>query len=311
MSDSSKSPQFSPFLQGLIFSNLQGLLSLLVLRALISWLDSSARGADWSGYLLASNFVIVPFGMGFCAALFWRKSGRRPYVWCVPNFAVSLVGAAIVLGEGAICLVMASPLILVLQLLGAGLGFWAFDRMNYLSFSVWPALLLLMFADASTPRSFHTQAVTEFHSSATPQQLWKFVAQYPPIESEPNFWMWRMGLPYPLSVKGEAKVGARRDCQLSDGGEVGQKITRVERHRLLEFVDDKQPKHPEILNHFELKSGSIELVPHKGGTLIRATTRYRLDVYPTFYFNYHTSSVLHHAHWRILSWMDRCAREKR
>ncbi len=305
---------FGIWLKGAFISNLCGFVCLAILWVVGSKFDWRLLGdfGSWtSGTLVASTFLVVPFGIGFFASLFWKpanlSSGAR-FGWTFFNFLFSLVGAMFVLREGSICLVMASPLLLGLMWIGSATGalFWA--RNSFLGASVLPLLIGFLVFDAAQPHSYHETVVTEFHSTQSPQKLWRYVANYPRNDAPPTWWMNRLGLPYPLKSKGEAKIGGRRDVEFSGKVFAGERITRVQPNRLIEFEIDRQPAHPEITNHFKMKRGQIELLPDgKGGTLLRATGDYELRVFPAWYFGYWTNATLHNLHFRVFEHMNRLA----
>lgn len=305
---------FGVWLKGALASNLGGLAVLAMMRVVASdgGLNRLGDIGQWTqGTLVASTFLVLPFAIGFGAAFFWRearRSGTARFGWTLANFAVSLGGAAVVLREGALCLVMAAPLLLLLMWIGCAVGFEFWKRHSPLKASVVPLLVLWCLGDAATPHDFHGAVTTQFRSTQPPAKLWRFVASYPRNEASPEFWLWRLGLPYPVQARGEPRLGGRRDCAFSGGVSIGERVVHVVANRKLEFVVDEQPNHPEVVNHFRLERGRIELWPDgRGGTILRGTSWYALKVYPTPYFCLWTRSIIHHVHERVFAQMERCA----
>lgn len=307
---------FGIWLKGAFISNVCGLACLAMLSWAASGFDSSRFGevASWtSGTLVASTFLTLPFAMGFGAALFWKPanlSGKSRFWWTLGNLLLSLGGAALILREGSICLVMAAPLLLLLMGAGSAVGAHFWNRNSFLSASVLPVLMLLALYDASQPHFYAHSVVTQLHSDLPPQKLWRFVASYPRNEAPPEWWLWQLGLPFPIEARGEPVVGGRRDCNFSGGVSIGERVVSVVPGRRLEFVVDKQPNHPEVLHHFVLRRGRLELLPDgRGGTTMRGTSWYELKVYPAWYFGPWCDAVVHHVHERVFRHMDRLARQ--
>lgn len=311
---------------GYLVSQLVGFGALALVTLIFTRFDWSKMGdlGQWTAGILGfSQFLLIPFGMGFVAAYFWLHDLERhpsPHVKhpLAPhaingssflNTLLSCAGAALVFKEGVICLIMASPLLWGFMAIGmrAGAHFW---RKNpFLSVSLVPLLLLLVFAEASRPQSQTFAVSTQFHSAASPQSLWRYTANYPLNPHPPKWWLYRMGLPAPLQSTGAAVVGGRRDCVLSGGVQIGEKIVVAEPNRRLEFVIDRQPQHPEIVHHFVLERGRIELFPDgNGGTMLKGTSWYRLNVAPVAYFDLWSAQVVHQTHLRVFAWMDELAR---
>ena len=307
---------------GLVVSQCVGLGVL----ALVTWIFSNydlnrlTELQSWTAGILGfSQFLLIPFGMGFVAAYFWFPTplfdGKTPFKRAPVagaaflNTLFSCLGATLILREGVICLLMASPLLWIFMGLGmmAGQHFW---RKNpFLSVSLVPLCLLLIFAEAGRPQSQTFRVSTQFHSSASPQTLWRYTADYPANPHPPSWWLYRIGLPAPMQSTGEPLVGGRRDCLLSGGVTIGEKIIVAKPAQILEFVIDRQPQHPEIVHHFVLERGRIELAPDgRGGTNLTGTSWYRLNVAPVGYFDWWSSQVVHQTHERVFAWMDELAR---
>ena len=278
----------------------------------------SDLGQWTAGILGYSQFFLIPFGMGVVASYFWlnRETWDKDKLPFQPHYGSSFLntllacfGAFFVLREGAICLLMASPVLWAFMALGVKTGAHLWRKNPFLGVSLVPIFVLFVFAEAGRPTSEAFAVTTDYHSKAAPAALWRYAANYPRNPHPANWWLFKMGLPAPMQATGAALVGGRRDCELDGGIMVGQKITVAEPSRKLEFVIDKQPEHPEITHHFVLERGRIELLPDgQGGTLLRGTSWYRLNVAPIHYFNGWGSQVVHQTHNRVFAWMDELAR---
>lgn len=303
---------------GYLASQLSGLLQLGFLALLTTRFDWHIIGRfdEYTALFLGASAILgVPFTMGVVASYFWYDPSirRRGKTWwyTTVNFIFACIGAGFVLREGVICLIMASPLLILLMVGGLEFGFKLWSKPPFLQVSIFPLLLLLFIADATQPHLYRTQATTTFHSSAPPERLWHYVAGYPVNNRPADWWLWKIGLPMPLQSTGEPIVGGRRDCRFTGNVDIGERIVEAIPNRRLEFVIDRQPQHPEALHHFTLERGRIELLPDgHGGTILRGTSWYRLNVYPAAYFNLWTSTIVHQTHRRVFEYMSRLAEEK-
>lgn len=323
-----KNPRLAVWM-GYLVSQIVGFGALALVTLIFTRFDFQKLGdlTQWTAGILGfSQFFLVPFGMGFVASYFWLNREKwdpkrlTSQVWwsispgdvsgsAFVNTLISCVGATLILREGAICLLMASPILWIFMALGVRTGAHFWIKNPFLGVSLVPFFLLLAFAEAGRPQSQTFAVTSEFHSQASPQSLWKYTANYPRNPRAPGWWLYRMGLPAPMQSTGMAIVGGRRDCVLSGGVSIGEKIVVAQPNRKLEFIIDKQPQHPEIVHHFVLERGRIELFPDgKGGTWLKGTSWYRLNVAPVAYFDWWSAQVVHQTHARVFNWMDELAR---
>lgn len=304
---------------GLLASNLAGFAAtaLLVLLLHQDWSKLGDLGSWTSGTLAFSNFFIIPIGMGLVASYFWQDIPDRSYkmIGCglgLANLVVTLLAAYAIFKEGVICLVMASPILGTFMLFGEAMGRRLWKKSTFFAVSLLPLLAVILVSDGIAPHEFATTATTDYHSSAPPPALWRYVANYPKNPHPSGWWMWSMGAPMPIKSTGSSVTGGRRDCEMSGGVHVGQLVTNAVPNRRLDFLIDEQPEHPEISRHLIFERGRIELIPDGGGgTVLRATSWYQLKVFPANYFNYWAAAVMHETHWRVFSWMDELAQKDR
>ncbi|RYX84882.1 SRPBCC family protein [bacterium] len=302
--------------KGMLASNVAGLVCLAIINYILTGgnFRQFLRAEGTSSVIIASTFLALPFAMGFGASFFWKAANMTPrgrFSWTFFNLLISIVGSYVVLHEGVICLLMAFLLLWCVMWAGCEMGdvFWRHN--SFLGATVLPLLALIILYDASQPHFFSSQAQTTMHSDLPPSKLWPYVASYPRNDAPPEWWLWRIGAPYPLQVTGDARVGGRRDCLFSGGVSVGEKVVKVDEGRMIEFEIDKQPNHPEVVNHFEVTRARMELLPDgHGGTIMRGTGWYNLQVYPTWYFAPWCDAALHHVHERVFLHMERLARQK-
>ena len=205
--------------------------------------------------------------------------------------------------EGVICLVIVSPLLLSFVFLGSLLGRWLFGRMNdRLNLSLIPLTLALLAWDALTPHHYENAVSDTLVIHAPPSQVWAHLAAVPPIPEKPDFWLFRMGLPYPTqaTVAG-AGVGARRRCVFSHDDVFEERITEWQPDHRLTFDVTSQPRDPEILGHARVLRGRFDLHDNGDGTTtLTGTSWYELYVYPSWYYDIWARSIARQVHVRVM-----------
>ena len=301
---------------GYLVSQIVGFGALAMVTLIFSRFNLVRMGdlGAWTGGILGwSQFFMIPFGMGLVGAYFWIGPVRRTALTAAGmsllNTLLTCLCAAVILREGAICLIMAAPLLWIFMAIGVVVGDALWRKNSFLSVSFAPLFLALVFAELGRPRAQVSVVSTRFHSMASPQSLWRYAASYPRNPHPPQGWLYALGMPAPLKTSGAAKIGARRDVEMSGGVYVGAKIVVARPNRRLEFEIDRQPQHPEVTHHFVLERGSLELVPDgRGGTWVQGQTWYRLNVAPVAYFNWWSDYVVRQTHEHVFRWMDELAR---
>ena len=264
-------------------------------------------------------FVATPFVMGAVSAFAFNQGGRRPAgtTLLVAVGSVLLAGGAILLFalEGALCLVMAAPLGVVLAAMGAVLGRTMAVRLP--SRAAGAAALVLplpLFAgiEAAQPAPRVREVVTVVEVDAPPQAVWPNVVAFSPLP-EPPAWVFRLGVAYPqkATISGRG-VGAERRCEFSTGAFV-EPITVWDEPLRLGFSVAAQPppmrelspyRHvlaPHLDGYLLVRSGEFLLVPLPGGrTRLEGRTRYELRVFPAAYWSLWSDALIHAIHTRVL-----------
>lgn len=263
----------------------------------------------------AGVMLLLPLVQGFVAGFVRGK--RQPddmngflilLEFCLAN---GLAGF-LILREGVICLIMAMPLIAVVQgiafLIGRGVAESRSGRR--VSVSLAPLILLAVTAETAGPPPDAADAVSDsivIHAPAA--YVWKYVVAYPENPAPADYWMWRMGLPAPVNSVADAPVvGARRACRFTGGQSYEERITALEPGKRLDYVVTKQMTHPEIAGHVSFDRGEIRLSQNPDGTTTLTTTGwYRLHVRPAPYFMWWSRDVTRHIHSRTLGYIRRLA----
>jgi uncharacterized protein YndB with AHSA1/START domain len=268
------------------------------------WLNAINNAA--AGVLISSDFLLVPVVMGLIGAFFWKDLGLTTveyFLYSLLTTALGLVVAGVFMREGVICLVIVSPLLLCFTFLGALGGRWLFGRFdNRVNLSLVPLALAVLAFDACAPHHYDSAVTDRVLIHAPPAQVWTHLAAVPLIPDPPDFWLFRLGLPYPVqsTVSGQG-VGAARRCVFSTDKVFEERITQWEPGRRLTFDVTAQPRDPEILGHARVRRGQFVLQDnHDGTTTLVGTSWYELYVYPSWYYDLWAKSIARQVHLRVM-----------
>ena len=269
-------------------------------------------------------FLGVPFSLGLTSVMLYGYRSSRTLGGCllVGMSGVALIGAGLIAFavEGAICLIMAAPLGILLACIGAGIGYALQLRPNGAGDlgAILVALTLatpaLMGAEARSDRTPPVFAVvTSVVIAAPPEQVWRHVvtfAELPP----PKELLFRLGIAYPMRAEIEGQgVGAIRRCVFSTGAFV-EPIQVWDAPRLLKFSVTQNPPpmeewtpyrhvHPAHLEGYLVSNGGqFRLIPLPNGhTRLEGTTWYRHSLWPAAYWKVWSDSIIHTIHLRVLN----------
>jgi hypothetical protein len=285
---------------GFLVSNVFAILMLYLTRILGSFAEDS------KAIITTSDFTLLPVLMGIICAYFWkdlglRTSGRLGFTTL--NFLFALVGSYVFIGEGIICLIIVSPLLIAFMMIGILIGKLMFEkRKKTLNVGIISVLLLVMMIDPLTQHDNQHLVTDTILIKATPQQVWEHVVAFKPIEEKPKFWLFSLGMPQPMESTVDAyAVGANRKCIFSNGYIFDEKITVFEPNYNLTFAIVKQPQDPEIMGHIQIQEGQFLLHDNGDGTTaLTGNSWYRLYVYPAWYYNIWAESITRNVHVRAM-----------
>lgn len=290
----------------------------VLIGAGLSWMAVAAL----SGFGLGI-FVAVPVLQGMSAAVIFGAPRPRIRAACVGISIGSVLASYAVLFvlalDGAVCLVMALPLVLPIGMLGGVIGFHLQRRLFHpgRGFMAFGTILLLLASalialEAATLPAPHVRAVTtRVLVRAAPERVWPCVIEFPPL-AEPDDLLFRLGIAYPLraEIVGHG-CGATRHCVFSTGAFVEPIDVWDEPNRLAFRVTDQpapmrewspyeiEPAH--LHGFLESHRGEFRLVRQEdGGTLLEGTTWYSNRMWPSAYWNLWSDSIIHSIHSRVL-----------
>ncbi|MEO7319961.1 MAG: SRPBCC family protein [Chthoniobacteraceae bacterium] len=252
------------------------------------------------------SLIAVPFAIGLAAAWVWRPLELRIGQVLLHSLSCTLLGlgaAFLVFREGAVCLLMAAPILYLGTIAGALAGRdWFRKSSDRLNLCLAP---LFAFAVAAEPalRGPHTGVVTdEIRIAAPPSKVWPHVLAFPEIRDAPDYWLFHVGLPYPTETTNDGNfVGADRACRFSGGAVFREKIAELEPEKLLTFDIVEMPPDPELLGHLDAHRGQFELRDNGDGTTtLIGRTWYSLHVGPATYFDWWTHDIFSAVHLRVM-----------
>lgn len=267
-------------------------------------------------------FVAVPFCVGYLSAfLYGRRHPDKP----VQSYLVALLSLAVLAGfllalawEGVVCIAMASPIAIVLSILGAyfgnrSAGSKQAPRGPAPAYMAVVALPLFMLTEAALhPIAPLYRVDSEIVIDAPPETVWKNVVTFSDIAGEPE-WYFRAGIAYPIRARIAGRgVGATRTCEFTTGTFI-EPIEVWNEPRLLRFrVTENPPPMKELspygtidaphLHGFLVSQrGQFLLEPLSGGrTRLVGSTWYQHHLWPAPYWRLWSDAIIHRIHLRVL-----------
>ena len=161
------------------------------------------------------------------------------------------------------------------------------------------------------PRVF--EMTSEIVVDAPPSEVWPNVIGFSELP-EPSDWLLKTGIACPVRARIEGEgVGAVRYCEFTTGPFVEPVTVWDPPHRLgFNVVEQPQPLaewspydevySPHLNDTMLSQRGQFELIEtDSGGTLLRGTTWYTLDLAPSSYWRLWSDMVVHRIHMRVLA----------
>jgi uncharacterized membrane protein YhaH (DUF805 family) len=266
-----------------------------------------------------SLFLGTPFVIGAMTAFLFnrRYPASRRETQEVVFMTLAIIGgvALITAAEGAICLLMAAPLAMLIGAMGGVLGrHIALRDPARLAQAMLAVVILPLNAalDANAPTTSLREVRSSVEIDASPSVVWQNVIAFPPLP-EPSDLVFRAGIAYPrrAEIRGSG-VGAVRYCEFSTGAFV-EPITVWEPGRRLSFDVREQPRPmqewspyadvapPHLDGYFRSRRGEFRLVALPGGrTRLEGSTWYEMRLYPEAYWVLFGDALIARIHRRVL-----------
>lgn len=253
------------------------------------------------------SFFLVTICGGIAASFFWRKlnPGYAQIVFATLVMTLLALGAsAIAFGEGIICLLIVSPLFFLSLLTGALFGrVWFRKRGGPVQWCLLPVLAIATTGEPLTRSDRTSVVVDEIRIAAPPSKVWPQLTSFPDIPTAPEYWLFRLGLPYPMSTTSSGDfVGADRQCIFSGNMVFEEKVVRCVPDADLTFDITKLPQHPELIGHITPSRGQFLLKDNGDGTTtLVGSSWYTLHVRPLWYFDWWTQQIFRAVHLRVMN----------
>jgi hypothetical protein len=288
--------------QGAIVGNVAGLalFGFAVLFSMYAKTPNAVRA------LSVPSLLLAPFAVGFVAAWYWRTITfglRDTLLHSMLCTCLAFGVAVLVFREGLICLLILAPLFYIAVLTGALVGRAWFDRRGgRMNAFIFPMLFVIVLGEPAL-RGARTGVVTdEIQIAAPPAKVWPHVLAFDEIPERPGYWLFHLGLPYPVrTTNGGNYPGADRACEFSGHAIFKERIAEFEPQSLLTFEITDMPRDPELIGHLDAHRGQFELIDnHDGTTTLIGRTWYSLHVRPAFYFDWWTHDIFRAVHLRVM-----------
>ena len=276
-------------------------------------------------------FLGLPFAGGFVSVLFFGEPlrNRLPVAACIGLYALA-AGALffLVTGfDGMICLLLASPLMVLLALIGVVAALLTRDLLSRLGTRnpntrgpkvyCTAVLLIPLFVGMTAEPSLLPHPPTRMVNSSVVVHgdiatVWECVIAFPEITSPPGG-IFNYGIAYPIRATIEGVgVGAIRRCTFNTGDFVEPITAWDAPHRLaFDVVENPLPMREwspwgEIdalhLHGFMVSErGQFQLTEQADGTvLLEGTTWYHQNLWPNAYWGAISDRIIHQIHGRVL-----------
>jgi hypothetical protein len=275
-------------------------------------------------YLSLSLLFVLPLVTAAIAGFLSGRAGRTQgqsigAAFLTLSAILTILGFAAM--EGIICMVMVTPAVALLAVIGAMLGYW----LAYLTdpsanlrvhSAAWLTVIVCAVGESFTPPTPLEDVVTsEVIIQASPAEVWKQLKDIRdlPAPTEPLF---VFGVAHPLEtyVVGEGGVGAARVCRLSTG-DMPERITIWKPEQELQFVVLDTPATMREATFFgrdldaphlhttytSLEGGfRLEALPD-GRTRLTGNSRYLLTIAPATYWNLWTRQIVSQVQLRVMN----------
>lgn len=255
-------------------------------------------------------FIVIPVCIGYFIGQkpTWKMNLIFALLFGIFSFLFLLV---ILQLEFLICIVLLSPLIIIVMFIGTAVGYWLRQRVdnnkksNNIKLSILPLLALLF---ASTVEHYfinkydYVKVSTKIYLPYNTGKVYDYIKSVDNVNTNKPFLL-NLGLPIPEKcILEKEEVGAKRTCYF-DGGAIEEKITAIKRGEYLKMDVTKYTlplpkwlKFNEAIYLFE---------PKDSGTVLTRITTYRTELKPRFYWRFWEVKAIEAEHEYVLNDLKR------
>lgn len=273
--------------------------------------------------IVSSAFLFtMPFAFGALVCFLGYKFAKPGRFWALaapPLLIAVLSGLAFLLGmEAAICLVVASPVLMLMALIGG----WVMSRIltkaerGRVSVSVF---LLLPYAIGPMEQLWQMPHETRVMRNAvtihaTPEVIWEQIHSVPAIQPQelPSQWIYHLGFPRPIAATIDKQgVGATRHATFEREVSFFEVVTHWDQPKKLSFTIKADPDfipHTAFDEHivvggrfYDVLDGTYEIEPRGSGTcILHLSSTHRLSTRFNWYAGWWSEWVMHQIQGSIL-----------
>ncbi len=266
-------------------------------------------------------FVLLPLIIGFLPPFITGKvketSRNNSFKLSFATLGLACFGLLIFALEGLICILMASPILLILTLIGSYTAYnlqgeETINSTNSTIVLLIGAIGFMSFDNLNEPQGL-IPVRTKIIVNSNIETVWKNVVTFNKIE-DPTDWIFKTGIAYPTDATIDGiGVGAVRYCNFTTGSFV-EPITTWQEPNLLQFDVKEQPipmnelnpfweVHPPHLDgYFKSYNGQFKLKKIDiNKTELEGTTWYQVDITPEKYWKFWSDFIIHRIHERVLN----------
>jgi hypothetical protein len=269
-------------------------------------------------------FLLTPFVLGFVSSIYlnYRKQYTLKKTWLTGVWSIAAGSCVLVLVaiEGVICIIMASPLLLLLGFLGSLTGYFVMKQLR--ARHKLPVMLTAVFINplfmlaehqlshnlVPPPRTVETRLLV--HVGA--KEVWQSLA------AENNYQfdnlLFKAGISYPMKTKLVHKDNCWFLSCAYNNGTIDMPVSKAEAGQELVFSlhDTPAPMKeltlynnfhaPHLHGYFMVDEGRIRLIEQPNNTtLLVATTIYRHNIKPVHYWQLWSDALLDQVHFEVLN----------
>jgi uncharacterized protein YndB with AHSA1/START domain len=293
-----------------------GLLYGLGCRLIFDSKPGGGRGYGnvFAGVSLAFLFL-VPFALGALTAALAPRDTKQPWLYWLlmpwVSTALLLLSTFALAWEGIICLVMASPIMFLMAMLGGlVVGFVITRRQRPMPPAAIASCIVLPFVwaplEAQLPRPDGLRTVTTVVDiAAPPEAVWRQVVRVPLIteDEQTSGFFQAIGIPKPLEATlSHDGVGGLREARFAGGIRFHENVTEWEPNARLGFTIEVDPDtitaavlddHVRVGGeYFDVVFGRFDLKRTATGTRLTLESRHQLRTTFNAYAGLWTDAVM-------------------
>ncbi len=309
------------------------IVAIATFYALGSWLMFTRPNLDDLFPIVSGAFLFsMPFAFGALVCFLGFKFGKPGRFWSLaapPLLIAGLSVLAFLLGmEAAICLVVASPILMIMALLGGWIMSWVLNRSGRDRVCV-TLFVLLPYAIAPIEQMWQAPHETRVMQNAvtiraSPETIWNQIYEVPTIKNDelPAQWIYHIGFPRPIAATIDKQgIGGRRHATFERDVSFFEIVTHWEPAKKLSFTIKADPDfipHTAFDEHiivggrfYDVLDGTYEIEPRNDGTcLLHLSSTHRLSTRFNWYAGWWSEWVMNQIQGSILEVIrKRCEKE--